>query len=325
MTGAAPLALLEHGQLVETELTVVPTINDSAGDPVTVYLARLAPGKSRATMNAALATAAATLGAVDAHHIPWGALRYPYVTKLRGLLAARLAPNTVNKILCAVRGVAREAMRLGLLPADAYTLITDVEGLRGSRLPAGRHVEGPELVHLFGACATTAPRDVRDLALLAVLRLAGLRRAELAELDLADLDRGTFTLRVLGKGDHERLGYIAQARPEIEAWLVLRGEAAGPLFCGVLKSGALRVGRRIGESSIAYVIARLATRAAVAHLSPHDLRRTMVGDLFTAGADLAIVQRIAGHADVKTTARYDRRPEQAAAKAAALLSIPRLV
>jgi len=75
--------------------------------------------------------------APSAYDIPWGALRYPHVAAIR-------APATVNKVLSALRGVAREAMRLGQLDAGEYTKIADVEGLRGTRLPAGRHVEMPE-------------------------------------------------------------------------------------------------------------------------------------------------------------------------------------
>ncbi len=138
-----------------------------------------------------------------------------------------------------------------------------------------------------------------------------------------DLDRAAWTLRVLGKGNKERRAYVLQARPELEAWLVFRGQAPGPLFCAVDKAGRLS-GTRLGESSVAYVVARVAARAGVGALSPHDLRRTFVGDLLDAGADIAMVQRLAGHAQVTTTQRYDRRGERAAARAAALLSIPRM-
>jgi site-specific recombinase XerD len=142
-------------------------------------------------------------------------------------------------------------------------------------------------------------------------------------MTLEDLDRATWTLRVLGKGNKERRAYVSQARPELEVWLVFRGQAPGPLFCAVDKAGRLS-GTRLGESSVAYVVARVATRAGVGALSPHDLRRTFVGDLLDAGADIAMVQRLAGHAQVTTTQRYDRRGERAEARAAALLSIPRM-
>jgi site-specific recombinase XerD len=195
--------------------------------------------------------------------------------------------------------------------------------VKGETLPRGRALASGELRALAEACAADdGPAGARDLALLAVLYLGGLRRSEAAGLDLADYDAQGHALTVQhGKGNKARVVYVAGGADALGAWLQLRGDAPGPLFWPVRKSGKLDP-RRISAVAIYRMLGKRANEAGVKTFSPHDLRRSFVSDLLDAGADLSTAQRLAGHASLATTAIYDRRGEKAKQRAAALLHFP---
>src|SRR5882672_12260610 len=171
-----------------------------AQNPAAVYLAALAP-TGRRTMGQALQVVVELLGGGDVRTFPWASLRYEHAQAVRRVLIERYAPATANKVLSAVRGVAREAWRLGLIDAEAFARIRDVQGVRGSRLPAGREVPMRELARLFRACAQAGASGVRDAAALALLYGCGLRRSEAVSVDMAAFDGSN--VRVLGKGNKE--------------------------------------------------------------------------------------------------------------------------
>jgi integrase len=142
-------------------------------------------------------------------------------------------------------------------------------------------------------------------------------------LDLSDFDVSTGALQVRsGKGNKPRITYAARASTQaLGQWIGARGTTEGPLFCPVNKGGKIAV-RRMSDQAVRKIMRKRAMEAGVSEFSPHDLRRTMIGDLLDAGADISTVQRLAGHANVTTTARYDRRGEATKRKAADLLNIP---
>jgi integrase len=287
--------------------------------PVALYLSELSEG-SRRTMRRSLAHACAFLGGDDPDAFRWHKVRVGQVAALRADLAARYAPNTANKVLAAVRGVLRACWRMGLLSAEDLCRCADVRPVRGGPAQRGRCLSRDELKALFRACGD-GPGGKRDAAALACLY--GCRRSEPVNLDLADYDRGSGRLRIReAKGNKHRDVFLTNgAKRAMDDWVRARGEAPGPLLVPVDAFGTVTI-RRLHDQTLYEVCKRLALRAGVARFSPHDLRRTFAGDMLDAGADVALVQRLMGHASVATTVGYDRRPEEATKRAAGLVSVP---
>lgn len=292
-------------------------------NPAAVYLASLSR-RSRRTMQSALTTIARRLGYADAFACPWQALRYQHTAAIRAALSDSYAPATANRMLAALRRVLKECWRLDLVSADTYRRAADIAVISAQTLPKGRALSLAEVHALLVACADDpTPAGVRDAALIAVLVATGLRRSEAVDLDLADYtpDSGALLVRQ-GKGRKDRIVYVlGGAAQTLADWLRVRGDAAGALFWATTRGGHL-AHRRLSDQAIARMLARRARLARVAPCTPHDLRRTMISQLLDAGADLSVVQQLAGHASPSTTARYDRRGERAKMAAAGRLDVP---
>ncbi len=294
-------------------------------NPAAVYLAGLNSKAGRRTMRQVLDLIARTLsnGQLDAFNFPWGQLRYQHTQAVRTWLVETYKPATANKALCALRGVLKQAWMLGHMTAEDYHKAREVKSVRGQTVPAGRELSREEIGALLSVCENDpSPAGVRDAALLALLYGAGLRRAEVVELDLDDYDPQAGQIVIKGKGRKERMAYLIDSLSRaMKDWLEVRGLEPGPLFLPIRKDGDLE-SRRMTTQAVYNLLRKRAAQAGVRDFSPHDLRRTFVSDLLEAGADIAIVAKMAGHANVQTTARYDRRPEEAKRRAANLLNVP---
>jgi len=301
-------------------------------DPVYAYVGSLSPASQEAVWKR-LRTVARLFEIPDAATFPWHHLRAAQVARIRqrlmqpyGPAHKRAAPATVNLTLAVFRGIAREARNANALSDEEYRRVCEVKADKGERLPRGRAVLTGELVALVRACARdTSPSGMRDVAMLAALYTGGLRRSELAALALDDYTPAPPTLRILhGKNDKQRAVPIpASAAASLNQWLERRGREPGALFVPIDQAGRI-AGNCEGMSAHAIykMLNKRARQAGVPPLTPHDMRRTFVGDLLTAGNDISAVQRMAGHASVTTTQRYDRRSEEVMRRAADTLHFP---
>ena len=291
--------------------------------PAGAYLMTAQTAMSRETVISALNTVVRLLGQKDIKSTPWHRIGYLEMNVLRSMLAEHYAPATANKVLSIGRGVLRQAWKLKLMTTDDYERAAAVQAIRGSRMPAGRALERGEIYALFQTCAAPGALAARDAAVFAILLGCGLRRSEARSLDLENLDTTTATLRVIGKGNHERIAHMnGNVTTAVTAWIGTRGEWPGPLLCG-MEGKAERLNRkRLTTEAIRLILKRRAAQAGLRSCTPHDLRRTFITMLLDEGNDIAVAARMAGHKNVSTTTRYDRRGEETSRNAARTIHIP---
>jgi integrase/recombinase XerD len=240
---------------------------------------------------------------------PDAALRYLAARTRRGRPTdPGLAPTSLRRRAASIRGFYRFAFGEGLIDLDiaAHLDLPRMPRLLPETLTVA------EVERLLHAAGSDDPRDphLRDRTLLELLYAAGLRVTEALRLDLEDLSLDGAFVRVIGKGDKERLVPIGEvAILVLRAWLdgqraalvsqhhvaALRG---GPVFVG-------NRGRRLARQQAWAGVKRAATAAGLSdRVSPHTLRHSFATHLLEGGADLRIVQELLGHASISTTQLY---------------------
>lgn len=287
---------------------------------VNAYLAGLAPSGRRAVVVSLRRVAVLFNTPLEA--LPWSQMRASHLEMIKSTLSAMYSPSTVNHTLAAVRGVMRALWLADCIDAATYQKTVAVKSVRGSRLVAGRDIASGEVAALMSSIDRTTPAGARDRAIVAVLVVGGLRLDELAGLTMASYDAANGRLVVNGKGNKQRAVYIGVARLAVAEWLEYRGNEAGALFCPVNRGGRVVMVERMTAQAIYNMLDRRRVAAGLASFSPHDFRRTAIGNMLTAGVDIATIARHVGHSNVTTTARYDRRPEAQQRAAVERIAVP---
>jgi integrase/recombinase XerD len=241
---------------------------------------------------------------------PDAAVRYLSARTKRGRPSdPGLAPTSLRRRAAAIRGFYKFAFGDGLIRVDVAAHLDLPKMPR--YLPETLTVEEVDrLLESAGAEDDPDPGRLRDRALLELLYASGLRISEALGLDREDLALDGAFVRVIGKGDKERLVPVGDvALGVLRAWIdgsrvaLLAGSHVEPIRGGPLFVGDR--GDRLARQQAWSAVKRAARAAGLAdRVSPHTLRHSFATHLLEGGADLRIVQELLGHASISTTQLY---------------------
>lgn len=227
---------------------------------------------------------------------------------VRSWLAQTLADggarSTIARHTAAIRNFTAWAMREGILVSDPAALLSSPRA--DQRLPSP--LDESDARALLNAArdeaAAGGASQIRNWAILELTYACGLRVSEVCALDISSLNREALTVRVLGKGNKERVvPYGPPAADALDHWLV-RGR---PQLAGDRSGHALFLGDkggRIDPRIVRSMVHKMAARAGVHDIAPHGLRHSTATHLLQGGADLRAVQEMLGHSSLSTTQRY---------------------
>jgi integrase/recombinase XerC len=216
-----------------------------------------------------------------------------------------MAGSSLRRKVSALKGFTAWLAREGHTEGDIGIRLRAPSASRSlPRVLTRHHME--EIFRSLQAHADTGdPVASRDLAIIEVLYASALRVSELVGLDLQGVDLSGRTLRVVGKGNKERI--VPLGTPAATALATYLETARGTLLAGGESSVVFLStrGKPMGQRSVYEVVARLlADIPGVGPLGPHTLRHTAATHLLDGGADLRSVQELLGHASLGTTQIY---------------------
>jgi integrase/recombinase XerD len=228
---------------------------------------------------------------------------------VRDLMSEGRSPRSVARAVACFRGFYR------FLVIDGRIKASPADDLRPPRawkvLP--RYLSVEDVDRLMNQPDVSAPRGLRDRALIELLYATGMRVSELLTLRPADVNVDASYLTCTGKGDKQR---IVPFGDEAGAWVTRYLREGRPALLGRRNSPRLFVNVRGGGPGLTRVgfwkiLKGYALQAGLtASLSPHTLRHSFATHLLERGADLRAIQMMLGHADLSTTQIYTHVLEQ---------------
>lgn len=224
-------------------------------------------------------------------------------TEIRGFLAELFKKNSAASVarkLASLRSFFQYWVKKGALENNPAKNVASPKVPR--RLPNFLSID--EIFKLLEGPKGTGTLAVRDKAILELLYASGLRVSELVGLDIDQIDFDDNVVRIVGKGNKERMVPIgAKAKDALKKYIAVR-----PQLMEEASNKAVFVNRRGGRltpRSVERLIQKYIKACGIdKKVTPHVIRHTFATHLLNAGADLRGIQELLGHASLSTTQKY---------------------
>jgi integrase/recombinase XerD len=220
---------------------------------------------------------------------------------IRSLFDMGLSAVSINRKISAIKSFYRYCVHEKTIQVNPAT---DLELLKiGRKLPQTLSIE--EITKIIDAAHEKTALGLRDRACLELLYASGLRISELLNLRMIDLDMDSKLMRVIGKGNKQRLvPFGRQAAQAVEEYL----HAGRPLLTKQRSLPYLIVnarGKRMSRMGFLKIMRKYRIKSGISkRVTPHMFRHSFATHLLEGGADLRVVQELLGHADISTTQIY---------------------
>ena len=219
---------------------------------------------------------------------------------MKYLYDRKITKSSISRKLSSIRGLYNYLVREDIIKENHFNKIQNPK--RELYLP--KFLKDEELDKIFSACNSNNPTEERDTLIIELLYATGVRVSELVNIKIKDINREEKLIKVLGKGNKERMViYNNHTKKALDTYL-----KDGYNYFNKKSSEYLilnKNGNKLSERYIREIINKKVSQASLdIKISPHTLRHTFATDILENGADLMTVKELLGHESLNTTSIY---------------------
>lgn len=210
---------------------------------------------------------------------------------------AKMSPSSVRRKISTFKSFYKFLYKNNYMDKKKYPMNKVVNPKLEKRLP--KFVYYSELLEIIDAAENTK-NGIRDKLIIELLYATGLRVSELTNIKISDIDFNNRKIKVLGKGNKERIVFYGEYAEDALNEYLNSGVNKGEKYLFINNKNV-----KMTDRSIEYIIDNIMKKLSIkTHVTPHVLRHTFATDMLNNGCDIKVVQEILGHSSLKATEIY---------------------